>query len=62
MKETVYMVVTADAFELPVLVTQNIKDIAKMFNTSTATIYCDINRQAIKKRKYKIIKVEIDED
>lgn len=58
---TLYMVITADKYELPVMVTEQVKDVAKMFNTSVATIHCDVSRQATKQRKYKIVRVNLED-
>lgn len=54
----IYMVVTADIFELPICVTQNIDDLAAMFNTSRAVIFSAISKQYKVALKYKIIRLK----
>lgn len=59
---TVFMVVSADEFELPVMVADSVLPIAKMFNTSKDCIHIAINRQHVREAKYRIIRVNIEED
>lgn len=57
-----FMVVTADEFELPVMVTDKATKVAEMFDTTTATIYLTIINRYTRERNYRIVEVFIDED
>jgi hypothetical protein len=54
-----YLVVTADIYELPVLVTNDIEDIADFFNTSRAVIFSAISKKYVVAKRYRIVRVKI---
>lgn len=45
-----YMAVTADKYELPVAVFDNIQDLSRWAHTSTATAHDAITRQTVRKK------------
>ena len=57
-----YLLVTADEFELPVLIADSYKELAKLSGYPYRTLQSAVLRQTILDEKYKVIRVEIDED
>lgn len=66
MKNSVYMVVTRDEYELPILIADNAKEMAELTSHSINSIYHAVSRPnhgfSLYGEKVKIIKVEVDED
>lgn len=63
----VYMLVTADEYELPLAVRDTVVEIAKLLGRQTNEIYKALSRKAVSQDTYngfrcKIIKVDIDEE
>lgn len=56
-KDAVYMVVTADRYELPIFVCDNITELSKLIGVRKATISSRICRKIGK--RYKILRVKI---
>lgn len=57
-----FMVVTADEFELPVMVSDKAEAVAKLFKTDKAVIYSSICKGMIKEGKYKVITINVVEE
>ena len=63
MMTRLYMAVTPDELELPLFVTDNCKELAQKYNTSTDTVYSQITRKCDGSRKgVKFVKVIIDDE
>lgn len=62
MMTTVYLVVTADEFELPVLCAEDVDEIVEHFGGTKSSVFSTITRNSKFRRKYRIHKVEIEED
>lgn len=62
MMTTVYLVVTADEFELPVLCAEDVEEIVEHFGGTKSSVFSTITRNSKFRRKYRIHKVEIEED
>ena len=58
----VYLIITADKYELPVFIADNASDIAKFIGASIATVHCMISRQNKVQKKFRIIKCNIEND
>ena len=61
MMTTVYLVVTADEFELPVLCAEDVEEIVEHFGGTRASIHSCISRNAKFRFKYRIHRVMINE-
>ena len=64
---TLYMVVTADEYELPLAVRDNVGEIADLLGRLKYDVYATISKKQVSQKKYngfhyKIVKVEIDEE
>lgn len=64
---TVYMLVTADKYELPLAVRDNVGEIADLIGRLKYDVYRTISKKHVSQDTYngfhyKIIKVEIDEE
>lgn len=64
---TVYMLVTADKYELPLAVRDNVGEIADLIGRLKYDVYSTISKKQVSQDTYngfhyKIIKVEIDEE
>lgn len=57
---TIYMVVTADIYELPVVVSDKIQDIADFLGVSKDHAHCLIKRNTRFNKKYRVIKFKPD--
>ena len=58
--EKLYMVVTADEYELPLFVANKVKDIAKFVDRKVDSVYCSITKGNVDKRlNAKYIKIEL---
>ena len=62
MMTTVYLVVTADEYELPVLCAEDVEEIVEHFGGTKSSVFSTITRNSKFRRKYRIHKVEIEED
>lgn len=57
-----YMAVTADEYELPLIVSDKVKDIAKYSGTSESNVYYGINYDySGKRKKMKFVRVEVND-
>lgn len=64
---TLYVVITADEYELPLAVRDTVGEIADLLGRLKYDVYASISRKQVSQGKYngfryKIIKVEIDEE
>lgn len=64
---TLYMLVTADKYELPLAVRDNVGEIADLLGRSKYDVYTTISKKQVSKYpyngfKYRIIKIEVDDD
>ena len=62
-----YMIVTADAHELPLAVCDNVGEVADLIGGLKYDVYKSISRQSVSHKtfngyRYKIIKIEVDEE
>lgn len=57
---TIYMVVTADIYELPVVVSDKIQDVADYLGITKDHAHCLIKRDTRFKKKFKVIKFKED--
>lgn len=57
---TIYMVVTADIYELPVVVSDKIQEIADFLGVSKDHAHCLIKRDTRFNKKFKVIKFKED--
>lgn len=62
-----YLLVTADEYELPLAVRDYAKEIADLLGRTKYEIFSAVSRKQVSKYpyngyKYKIIKIEVDED
>lgn len=63
----VYLIITADKYELPLAVRDNVGEIADLLGKLKYDVYASISRKQVSQKKYngfhyKIIQVEIDEE
>lgn len=58
----IYMKVTNDKYQLPVAVTDTIKELAELFNTTSNVISASISRQRSGKGKGTYYRVEVDDN
>ena len=63
----VYMLVTADKYELPLAVRDSVGEIADLIGRLKYDVYASISKKQVSQEKYngfhyKIIKVDIEED
>lgn len=63
----VYMLVTADKYELPLAVRDTVGEIADLLGRLKYDVYASISKKQVSKERYngfhyKIIKVDIDEE
>lgn len=57
-----YMVVTADKYELPLLVSHDIKEAAKFGGVTPSTVCGSVSRKCSGKRKgFKYIRIKVDD-
>ena len=64
---TLYLVITADKYELPLAVSTNAQEIANLLGRSKADVFSAISRNCPSKHphnghKYRIIKIEAGEE
>lgn len=64
---TVYMLITADKYELPLAVRDSVGEIADLLCRLKYDVYATISKKQVSQEKYngfryKIIKVDIDEE
>lgn len=59
---TIYLVVTADKFELPVLCAEDVGEIVEHFGGTRGSVHSAISRNAKFRYKYRIRRVEIDDE
>ena len=64
---TLYMLVTADKYELPLAVRDTVDEIADLLGRLKYDVYSTISKKSVSKYpyngfKYKIIKIEVDDD
>ncbi len=58
-----YMAVTADEYELPLMVTNSAAFLAETFGIKLNTVYIEIAQGANGKRRgFRFVRVEVDED
>lgn len=62
-----YMLVTADRYELPLAVRDSVGEIADLIGRSKYDVYATISKHQVSQGtyngfKYKIIKIEVDDD
>ena len=61
--EKLYMAVTSDEYELPMMVTNNIDELARVFGISALTIRSHMTKQTTGKRNgVKFVRVVFDEE
>ena len=57
-----YMAVTADKYELPLVISRRIQDVAEYANAPLSSVFSGITKNVSGKRRgIKFVKVEIDE-
>lgn len=62
-----YMLITADEYELPIAVRDTVDEIANLIGRNKYDVYSTISRKSASQQtyngfKYKIIKVDVDEE
>ena len=55
------MIITADEFELPILVAEKIQEVADYFGISKDHAHCLIKRNIKARRRYRVIKFDLNE-